>query len=136
MKRKKSILVIFNHGTLSKDQIDYLKFENRIEKENILYLDDKNKTIWGNIDTESSVINLDKLEEFILDKTKIDDYILIQGEFGAVFKLVDFCFRIGRIPVYATSKRESQDFEKEDGSIEKRSVFKFVRFREYERDNG
>jgi len=134
MKEKKeiSILVIFNHGSLSKEQVQYLYNVKNIIEANILYLSDDLKKDWSSIDTLPDTVNTTKIEDFIIAKTVQGDYVLVQGEFGAVFKLVNFCFKMNRIPIYATSKRISQDFVKDDGSVEKRAVFKFVRFREYE----
>ena len=76
---------------------------------------------------------------FIIDWLKINlspqDYVLIQGEFGATFLLVDAAFKLGGIPVYSTTKRiHKETREHEQVHIEK--IFEHERFRVYERYEG
>jgi len=124
-------LVIFNHNLLTDEQQISIK---SFGCQNVIYLPDELKSIWKNIDPATEKIELLKnIEEFTLKNTNPFDYVLIQGEFGATVKLVNFCFKHNRIPVYATSIRESVEEIQADGSVVKKSVFKFVRFREYER---
>jgi len=124
-------LVIFNHNLLTNEQQTSIKSYGC---HNVIYLPDDLKTIWKNIDPVTEKIELlKKIEEFTLKSTNPFDYVLIQGEFGATVKLVNFCFKHNRIPIYATSKRESIEERQADGSVVKKSVFKFVRFRKYER---
>lgn len=60
------------------------------------------------------------------------DYILIQGDFGVTYYLVDYCKSMGLAkPVYATTKRDSIDEEQADGSIITKRIFKHVQFRAY-----
>lgn len=124
-------LVVFNHNQLTDEQISALKF---IDCQKAVYLSDELNSVWKNINPATDKIeSLKNIEDFILKNTNQHDYVLIQGEFGATYKMVNFCFEQGRIPVYATSKRESVEERQSDGSVVKKSVFKFVRFREYER---
>ena len=60
------------------------------------------------------------------------DYVLVQGEFGAVFYMVDYCFKTGRIPVYAATKRVVQEHKNGDKITSKR-VFEHTCFRRYQR---
>ncbi|MCD5406943.1 MAG: CRISPR-associated protein Csx20 [Desulfotomaculum sp.] len=56
----------------------------------------------------------------------------MQGEFGAVFYMVDYCFKTGRIPVYAATKRVVQEHKNGDKITSKR-VFEHTCFRRYQR---
>ncbi|MEN7546982.1 CRISPR-associated protein Csx20 [Rapidithrix thailandica] len=60
------------------------------------------------------------------------DYFLVQGDFGATYKIVDFIksFNYG-IPVYATTARQSVDETQPDGSVVTQRIFKHQCFREY-----
>jgi len=64
---------------------------------------------------------------------KTGDFVLIQGEFGATYFTVDFCFQNNLIPIYATSKREYREEPQQDGSVVRVHRFKHVQFREYKR---
>jgi hypothetical protein len=64
--------------------------------------------------------------------TNQNDYILIQGDFGATYFLVDYCKnRNYAIPMYATTERKSIEEIQEDGSIKTQRIFKHKRFRFY-----
>lgn len=57
--------------------------------------------------------------------------VMCQGEFTLTYAIVD---RLKKEPVKvlaACSRRAAEECRKEDGSIEKRTVFQFVKFREY-----
>lgn len=59
------------------------------------------------------------------------DAVLCQGEMSMAFTLVQL-FQEKGIPVYAaTSGRISEESVNADGSVEKKSVFQFIRFRRY-----
>jgi hypothetical protein len=68
--------------------------------------------------------------EFLCHKSEVGDYALIQGEFGLVYRLVEAAKALGVIPIYATTKREVIEKEK-DGEVVKISRFAHVRFRKY-----
>lgn len=64
-------------------------------------------------------------------KSLCPDAVLCQGEMTMTFILVQILQKKG-IPVYAaTSERISVESLNSDGSVEKKSVFKFIRFRRY-----
>ena len=126
----RKMIVIFNHEVLSEEQIKYSK--SKLDVSDIKYLDEDSKQIWRQIDPFLDKLDLSLIEDCILKISGKRDFVLIQGEFGATYKLVSFCFEHGRIPVYATTERKAVEKKNEDGSVEKRSLFQFVRFREYE----
>ena len=123
------MLVIFNHDILTDEQVLYA--HNKLNVSEIIYMPNELKLIWKQIDPLAQVIDLKLIEEFILKNTIKNDFILIQGEFGATYKLVNFCFKHKRIPIYATSERQVVEKKKADNSVEKRSLFRFIRFRKY-----
>jgi hypothetical protein len=60
------------------------------------------------------------------------DYVLVQGEFGATFLLVNEALRLGLIPVYSTTRREAVEEHSPDGRVRLQHTFSHVRYRRYE----
>jgi hypothetical protein len=58
---------------------------------------------------------------------------MVQGEMTLTLAIVSILREIGVVVVAACSDRCTEEVVKEDGTTEKRSVFKFVQFREYPR---
>ena len=123
---------ILNHELTEKQKEDAV---SNIGVDSIYYGDKEVKYIWSNIKPEGEldISSLNKIVDWLKDSAKIGDYVLVQGEFGATFYIVDFCFKNGLIPVYATSKREYREIILNDGSIERKHIFNHVQFRRYKR---
>ena len=68
--------------------------------------------------------------DFLKDNAKKDDYVLVQGDFGVVFNLVEFCKENNLKAVYSTTKRVVKE-QIINGKIIKTSEFKHIRFRNY-----
>ncbi len=78
-------------------------------------------------------LQVTKLAETVVKEASAfhPDAVLCQGEMSMVFSLV-YMFQLHGIPSYAaTSCRQSKEVAKEDGTTQKQSVFRFVRFRKY-----
>lgn len=56
---------------------------------------------------------------------------LVQGESGLVYSLVSLLMSMGIKCYHATTRREAVERQRPDGSVEKTSVFRHVRYREY-----
>ncbi len=68
--------------------------------------------------------------DFLEKNASNEDYVLIQGDFGVVFWVVEYCRKNNLKAIYATTKR----FVKEkniDGKVVKISEFKHIIFRFY-----
>ena len=59
------------------------------------------------------------------------DIIVVQGDYGATFKVVKWAKEHLCVPVYATTKRVVEE-KVVKGSIEQKRIFKHCRFRRYE----
>jgi len=89
---------------------------------------------WGNIESDRSLKEkLKPFFDYILDNVTRDDYLLIQGEAGISFALVDWCLTNGYQPIYSYTKRVVIEKEIEKNKVEKKSVFKHIKFIFYER---
>jgi len=69
-------------------------------------------------------------KEFLKNNAKKQDFVLIQGDFGVVFNLVEFCKENNLKAVYSTTKRIAKE-QVIDGKVVKVSEFKHIRFRSY-----
>ncbi|GHS91085.1 hypothetical protein FACS1894107_03730 [Planctomycetales bacterium] len=86
---------------------------------------------WASIPTDRE-LTAAMLAPFIdwLNAAAPADVVVIQGEFGAVFALVDYALRRGLLPLHSVTKRVAH--ETRDGEIVRRSyVFEHVLFRRY-----
>jgi hypothetical protein len=93
------------------------------------------KRYWENVPPEGELMTEELRQLLVWLDTNVQpgDYIIIQGEYGASWLIVDFCFTRGFIPIYATSKRESRE---QRIGIEKKikmHIFRHVQFRKYQR---
>ena len=127
-----SLLILFNH-TLTKDQ--EFDAKNTLKIHNIIYPSQEIKSLWANIPEGRESLNcyLEDVKEWILNKAKKGDYILIQGDFGATYIMVEYAFNLGLIPIYSTTKRVANAETLEGGEIIISKVFKHVIYRKYER---
>ena len=82
------------------------------------------KKIWGNINPISNLDTkfLEPVVLWISQSSKEEDYVLVQGEFGATFYIVDYCFKNNLIPVYATSLRRVDEIRQGDRVITNRVI--------------
>ena len=127
-----SMAILLNH-TISEHQ--KRSAEDHFKVNRFIYLPPDLKQKWGNIppDLESIDHFLGPIKKWIENKTGKNDYILIQGDFGASYLMVEFTFKHQLIPVYATSERRAFESVQEDGTVKMEHVFKFCRFRRYGR---
>lgn len=90
------------------------------------------KAIWGNVDpiSDLDISKLDKVISWIKNISEKGDYILVQGEFGATFYIVDYCFKSDLIPVYATSIRRVEETREGERVLTNR-VFVHEGYRQY-----
>ena len=122
-------IVLMSHD-MSKEQ--KLDAQNYLDISNIIEAPKDIKSIWANINPVGSLdkSELSKITNWIEQNSNTDDYILIQGEFGATFYIVDYCFKKGLIPVYATTKRRVTETREGDKVITNR-IFVHEGYRKY-----
>ena len=87
---------------------------------------------WSNVPPELSNLDdfIESFKNFIKVKAKTGDIVLVQGDFGATYGIVEFCKKLGVKAVYATTKRIIKEGFV-GNQVVKSSVFEHVRFREY-----
>ncbi len=126
----KSVFLLFSHK-LTDSQVEELKSSGI---SGFVYLPGILQVLWSNVSPDLKELKgyLKPIIEWLKNNAKRGDWVLVQGDFGAVFTVVDFCFRNGLVPVYATTKRNTIE-KMENGKLIKVSQFEHVRFRKYER---
>ena len=88
---------------------------------------------WSNVppDLDSLKESLRPLLEWLDATAQAGDYVLVQGDVGAVYAVVRFALTRGLTPVYATTERQVVEQSLPDGTVRKHSRFHHVRFRMY-----
>jgi hypothetical protein len=127
------MLLIFSHY-LTPDQIEDAK--RKLCVNDFVPLPSDMQKLWQNIPaTEPSISNyLNTFNKFIRENANEGDYVLIQGDFGAVYLIVNFVFSISLIPVYATTERDVVEKHMPDNTVRSERVFKHRIFRRYEKE--
>ncbi len=125
----KQLFLLFSHR-LTPDQERDAKETLDIEK--CVKLPDELQQLWSNIPPELATLEeyLTPLKAFVTTHAKKGDYALIQGDFGGCYLMVNHVVSLGVKPIYATTTREVTEKTVGD-KVEKISLFKHVRFREY-----
>lgn len=125
----KKMFLLFSHN-LNHSQIDDAK--NSLKVGEFISLARDLQSIWSNIPSDLETLDeyLIPLKIFLSENSKPKDIVLIQGDFGAVYHLVNFAKNLDLKTVYATTNRIIEEFVK-DGKTVKKSIFEHIRFREY-----
>lgn len=128
MNNQIKLLVLLSHE-LTKAQIEEIKAKGVGE---IIMLPLELKEIWGNIDAKGDldISYLKPIIQWVEEETKQEDLVIIQGEFGATYYMVNYCFEKGLCPIYSSSERVVEEIIEGEKVITKR-LFQHVNFREY-----
>lgn len=126
----RKMLLLFSHR-LSEEQIKDAK--EKFDVDEFISLPNDLQNIWSNISPDINSLKevLIPIKEFIKTESELNDIVLIQGDFGAVYSMVNFCQDLRLIPIYATTKRVVEEYLV-DNKLIKESVFEHRRFRKYE----
>lgn len=124
------MILIFSH-TLTEIQEEDARENLGIDE--FIYLPTKLQELWSslppNVEDLSNITK--RIKEWASDLVNKDDYILVQGDFGATYDVVYYLKQRGLKVVYSTTSRQAIESKKADGSLEITRVFDHVIFREY-----
>ena len=123
------MFLFFSHK-LTNEQIKDAKKNLGIDE--FIYLPDDLQKRFSNVPPEIDDIKEYSLDfmEFLDKNAKKNDFVLIQGDFGVVFWLVEYCRDNNLKAVYSTTKRVVKE-NNIDGKIVKISEFQHIKFRFY-----
>lgn len=125
----KKMFLLFSHG-LTQSQIE--DAQENLGVSTFVELSPQLQELWSQVppSLESLGDHLKPCYDFLSAQAREGDYVLIQGDFGAVYETVSFAKKQGFIPIYATTLRKSQE-EISGDTVNKSSVFEHVLFRKY-----
>ena len=100
---------------------------------NFTSLPDELQTLWSQVPAELPSIRkyIMPIKNWLATNANSGDIVLVQGDFGATFMIVDYCLDNNLLPVYATTKRNVEETILNENIISKRK-FSHVFFRLYE----
>ncbi len=124
----KKMFLLFSHKLSNEQMIDA---QNTFGVAKFISLPLQLQKLWKNFNPDIKKLTLEDFKSFLSQNANQGDVVLIQGDFGATFAMVNFALESGLVPVYATTQREVVEVV-EDGQTVKKSIFKHRRFRRYE----
>lgn len=131
----KTLFLLFNHTITDAQEKDA---RESLAVERIIPLPVFLEKIWNRISPELPEIagHLAPIRQWIAEQSADGDYIIIQGDFGACFLMVNFAFKTGLIPLYSTTQRKAREELAADGSVRLSHHFSHVIFRKYALSNN
>lgn len=119
---------LLNHA-LTENQINELKEKFAVAE--IIYPSQQLSGKWSQIPTTENIDKtvIDSVTAWLVGAEE-NDVLIVQGEFGSTFAIVDFALKKGLIAVHAVTQRiatESRDGEK----VSRSYIFEHVCFRRY-----
>jgi len=126
----KRMILIFSH-TLTAKQGEDAKVNLGVEK--FIYLPKDLQERWCEVPPDKKDISgiTKDIKKWLEELATKDDYVLVQGDYGATYDLVNFCKSKGLKAVYSTTRRRAKEEMKADGKVEVSRIFEHVMFREY-----
>ncbi len=130
MTERRKLFLLFNHELTEEQERDA---RVSLQVDRIVDLPDNLKAIWRDIPPDLAGVRdyIKPIMDWLSSHAKTNDYILVQGDFGACYIIVAFAFQKGFIPIYSTTKREAVEERDTSGIVVLRHLFRHVRFRMY-----
>jgi hypothetical protein len=124
------LFLIFNHEITEQQKKDAHK---SLRVGRIVDMPPDLKKLWHSIPPELPKIEsyLKPFARWLGTNAAKADYVLIQGDFGACFIMVNFALSNGLIPVYSTTDRNAAEEHGIDGSVTLVHRFQHQIFRKY-----
>ncbi len=125
-----NLLLLFNHIITSIQEEDAHK---SLDVEDIVLPPEAISRAWAQLPAEAEKLFplLTPVRQWLAAHACPGDYVLIQGDFGACYLMVEYARRQGYVPVYSTTRRDAVEKRHEDGTVEIIHAFRHVCFRRY-----
>lgn len=122
----KRLILLFSHQ-LTPQQLKDAKETLQCNK--IIYLTDELLYKWQNITPETDI---QIFKDFLIENAKVGDYVLIQGEWGTTYNMVNFAKEKNMIPIYSsTARKVIEEKSGSDNKVIKTSIFEHRGFYRY-----
>jgi hypothetical protein len=127
-----TLFLIFNHRFTPSQEADARRI---LGVERIAALPGDLQQLWRQIPPDLPEISgyLEALRGWLLGHARNGDFVLIQGDFGACYLMVECARQNGLVPVYSTTRREAAEEIQSDGTVKLTHHFEHRMFREYGR---
>ena len=125
-----NFFIFFNH-TLTKAQVDDAR--NRLCVERIVSPPERLRNLWRQVPADLEGIDgyLAPVKDWLAAEGRPGDFVLVQGDFGATWIMVNHAFKLGLVPVYSTTERQAEETITGDGAVRLVHHFQHRRFRRY-----
>jgi hypothetical protein len=125
----KKLFLLFSH-TLTATQEADAKATFGVEQ--FVTLPTELQKLWSNVPATLEEVSgyLEPLTNYLKDNAEQGDLVLVQGDFGATYHMVNVVKSLGLTALHATTKRNAVE-KMVDNKMVKTSVFEHVRFRAY-----
>jgi hypothetical protein len=126
----RNLFLLFNHQITAEQRRDA---ETTLLVGAIIEPPQELRHLWKNIPPDKEWISscLAPIQDWLCQKSRKGDYLLVQGDFGATYLMVRFGLEIGTIPIYSTTERQAVEQHGPDGRVDLLHTFKHCRFRRY-----
>ena len=124
------LILLFSHS-ITNVQKEQARADLGIE--HIIVPPDTIRTLWAAFppDVSELVPSVKPVLSWLDNHSKKEDYVLIHGDFGACFLVVQHCLNTHRIPIYSTTERKATEKILADGTVQLTHTFSHVRYRKY-----
>jgi hypothetical protein len=128
----RSLFLIFNHQ-FTPEQKEDARSELGVHK--IVTLPEDLRRLWSDIPPCEPEIKsfLNPIETWLSTQAQKGDYVLIQGDFGGCFIMVNFSLAHSLIPIYSTTERMAIEEGQSNGAVKVTHHFQHQIFRRYGR---
>lgn len=122
----KKLILLFSHQ-LTPQQLKDAK--EKLQCNEIIYLPKELLQLWQNITPETDI---EIFKNFLIETGRTGDYVLIQGEWGTVYNMVNFAKEKNMIPIYSsTARKVIEEKSGTDNKVIKTSIFEHRGFYRY-----
>lgn len=126
---EKKALLLFSHQ-LTENQEKELVQNFKVKK--IVSLSSELQEMWSNVSIKKNYKeNLEKIKKYIEENFNENDVMLVQGNWGYTYNIVNWSIEKKLVPVYSYTERNVEEI-KDGENVKKISYFKHVKFIEYE----
>lgn len=127
-----TLFLLFSHVLT---EIQVAEAYTFLHVDRIQYLPSDLQTSWSQVPAEdgSLITYARPFIQWLKSEAIPGDKVLIQGDFGLSFLVVQACYQMKLTALYATAYRKSRERRTSQGEVEKLVVFEHVKFRAYER---
>ena len=122
----KRLILLFSHQLTPQQSKDA---KETLQCNKIIYLTDELLYKWQNITPETDI---QIFKDFLVENAKVGDYVLIQGEWGTTYNMVNFAKEKNMIPIYSsTARKVIEEKSGSDNKVIKTSIFEHRGFYRY-----